>query len=116
MSFERDSEDAQPQTVHRKSVIARMLEGAALIAFLSLFTMFNRSARSEFAVSTRVIMFLLASLAGAVGGVAYYASDTWRARGGIFKTVANVSSILAYVAAVLVFLGLWMVLGVGPEP
>ena len=114
MSIEPDIELVQPQSVHEKSLITRMLEGAGIIAFLSLFRMFNPSARAEFSLQTRVLMFLLASLAGSVGGVAYYASDPWRARGGAFKTAANVGSILTYVAAVPLFFGLWALLGGEP--
>jgi hypothetical protein len=87
-----------------------MLEGAALIAFMSLFTMFGRFAHTTLSVGTRCIALVLASLGGAVGGAVYYASDPWRARGGIFKTAANVGSILAYCAAALLFIVAWAML------
>jgi uncharacterized membrane protein YjdF len=116
MSIERESDAAQSRTVHEKPLITRMLEGAGMIAFMSLFTMFSRSARTELSLDTRLIGFLLAALAGSVGGLAYYASDAWRARRGIFKTVANVASILTYVVAAVLFVGLWAVLGGRPLP
>jgi uncharacterized membrane-anchored protein len=115
MSNERES-NAINSTVHEKSLITRMLEGAAMIGFLSLFTMFDRSARATLPLESRVMGLILASLGGAVGGIAYYASDPWRARGGIFKTVANVASILAYCAAAVLFIGVWILLGDGPHP
>ena len=117
MGIERAPDpDQSSSIIHEKPLTTRMLEGAGLIAFLSLFTIFNRSARSEFSLNTSIILFLLASLAGGVGGAAYYALDPWRVRGGIFKTVANVASILTYVAAALLFVGLWALLGGRPHP
>jgi hypothetical protein len=115
MSNEREGHVAQP-TFHGKSLLARMLEGAAMIAFLSLFTMFDRSALATFSLGSRITGLILASLGGPVGGIAYYASDPWRWRGGIFKTVANVASILAYCFAAAVFIGLWILLSEGPHP
>ena len=111
-----ESEKTAPQAVHEKPLRTRMLEGAAIIAFLSLFTMFGRGAPAGFSFGSRFYGLILASLAGAVGGIVYYASDPWRVRGGIFKTAANVASILTYCAAAGVFIALWLLLGVGPQP
>ena len=111
-----DSEKTAPRAVHEKSLRTRMLEGAGIIAFLSLFSMFGVRAPAGFSFGSRVFGLFLASLGGAVGGITYYASDPWRARGGMFKKVANVGSILAYCAAAVLFVGVWILLGVGPQP
>jgi len=48
-------------------------------------------------------------IAGATGGVCYYATDVLRVRGGWRQTIANVVSILVYgfvaLAAILLLLG-----------
>ena len=44
----------------------------------------------------KILVLTAASVGGAVGGAAYYGLDGWRARGGMWKTVANVLSLLAY--------------------
>jgi hypothetical protein len=111
-----ESEDTAPQAVHEKPLRTRMLEGAGIIAFLSLFSMFGRRAPAGFSFSSRFFGLILASLGGAVGGIVYYASDRWRARGGIFKTAANVASILAYCVAAVLFITLWILRGVDPQP
>jgi hypothetical protein len=113
MSIVSDSENARTQPVHEKPLRTRMLEGASMIAFMSLFTMFGDLAPNDVSFGSRIILFILASLGGAVGGVAYYASDPWRVRGGIFKTLANVTSLLTYCAAAVLFIIFWALLGVG---
>jgi hypothetical protein len=110
-----ESENAKPQPFHEKPLRTRMLEGASMIAFLSLFIMFGRFGPAGFSFGSRFAGLILASLGGTVGGIAYYASDPWRARGGIFKTAANVASILVYCAAAGLFIALWILLGVGPH-
>ena len=101
-------EDKQSGALHPKPLRTRMLEGAGIIAFSSVFTMFVRPHDATIPVRTRLVMFILASLAGAAGGIFYYASDSWRARGGMYKTLANVGSIFAYCGAAIVFIGLWV--------
>jgi hypothetical protein len=110
MTFPTKLEDTQSRTFHEKPLRTRMLGGAASIAFMSLFSMFGRFSNTTLSVGTRCIVLVLASLGGAVGGAVYYASDPWRARGGIFKTAANVGSILAYGVAALLFIGVWVML------
>jgi len=110
MTFPTKLEDTQSRMLHEKPLRTRMLEGAALVAFMSLFTMFGQFSNTTLSVGTRCIAFVLASLGGAVGGAVYYASDPWRARGGIFKTAANIGSILGYCAAALLFIGVWVML------
>lgn len=111
-----ESEKTAPQAVHEKPLRTRMLEGAGIIAFLSLSSMFGARAPTGFSFGSRVFGLILASLGGAVGGIVYYASDPWRVRGGVLKTIANVASILVYCAAAVLFVAIWILLGVGPQP
>jgi uncharacterized membrane protein YidH (DUF202 family) len=83
-----------------------MLQGAGLAAFMTIVETVARGQHS--ALSERIGILLVASAGGAVGGVAYYATDPWRFRGGIRRTTANVLSLLAYCFAVaLVFWGVY---------
>jgi len=52
-------------------------------------------------------LFGLLLLSGGTGGAVYYLTDPWRARRGLWKTMANVLSLLAYA---LVALGLLLAL------
>lgn len=112
MTLENQSDVAKSPTVHEKPLRTRMVEGAVMIAVASLFTMFVpvRPWDPPESLGSRVIALILASCAGAAGGVVYYASDSLRARGGLFKTVANVASILAYCVAAIIFIGGWVYL------
>ena len=90
------------ESMHAASLRMRMLQGAGLAAFMTIFEALVRGAQTTLA--ERVGVMLVASAGGAVGGVVYYATDAWRARGGVTKTMANVLSLLAYCFAVaLVF-------------
>ena len=94
------------EAVHAEPLRARMLQGAGLAAFMTIFESLVRGDRLS--LLERIGLVLVASAGGAVGGVAYYATDGWRVRGGAVKTVANVLSLLAYCFAVaLVFWGVY---------
>jgi hypothetical protein len=110
MSPTSESEVAKSRSVHEKPLRTRMLEGAGMIAFASVFTMFRVPWEHPFSIGSRLIALCLASLGGAVGGIAYYASDSLRSRGGISKTAANVASIFAYCIAAAVFVAVWVFL------
>ena len=56
---------------------------------------------ADVSVRDRAIVLVVASAAGGVGGVTYYGTDPWRARGGLVKTAANVLTLLVYCAVVL---------------
>ena len=79
-----------------------MLQGAGLAAFMTVFEALAR--RDQTPLGQRLGVLLVACAGGSVGGAVYYATDTWRVRGGVAKTTANVLSLLAYCfAVVLVF-------------
>ena len=86
------------ESVHNAPLRTRLLQGAGLAAFMTVFESVARGDRGTLA--ERIGLVLVASAGGAVGGVVYYATDAWRARGGILKTTANVLSLLAYCFAV----------------
>ena len=92
--------------VHSAPLSTRMLQGAGLAAVMTIVETVARGDRS--ALSARIGILLVASAGGVFGGVAYYATDPWRARGGVLRTTANVLSLLAYCFAVaLVFWGVY---------
>lgn len=100
--------------VHRAPVHTRVLQGAGLAAFLTVFRMvaYLRSAK-DFSIAQLALLLGAVSLGGGVGGVAYYATDRWRVVGGWRKTVANVFSLLAYCFATIAVVGLvyWLTKG-----
>jgi hypothetical protein len=107
---EREDDNYGP--LERRSLRTRMLQGAGIIAFMCLFTVFGRAADPEWTLGRRLMAIPLASLGGAVGGAVYFATDPFRARRGWRKTMANVLSILAYAVASVAFIGVWVFLTV----
>jgi NhaP-type Na+/H+ or K+/H+ antiporter len=96
-------------SIHGAPLKTRMLQGAGLAAFMTVFEAVAR--RDHSTLGERIEILLVASLGGAIGGVAYYATDAWRARRGVTKTFANVLSLLAYCFAAL--LAFWVVYELG---
>jgi hypothetical protein len=65
-----------------------------------------RSARGLDTLSAPLMLLLLAlcAAAGTVGGAAYFATETVRARGGWRKTAVNVATLLVFCAVAIVLL------------
>jgi ABC-type uncharacterized transport system permease subunit len=103
-------EDDSYGPIERRPLRTRMLQGAGIIAFMCVFTVFGRASDSELTFGQRLMVIPLASLGGAVSGAMYFATDSLRARRGWRRTVANVLSLLAYVVATVAFLGAWVLL------
>lgn len=116
MRVDRENNAAMSREIHQEPLRIRILQGVGVAVLEGLMGMFLRPADGTLSPGTRVIVLTVMSLGGAVGGIAYYASDPWRARGGIFKTAANVAAILTFCAAAIGILVLWAVLGGGPHP
>ena len=72
-----------------------MLQGAGAVVGL---TLFNLLFRWPAGAQTWMLVPVLAvgALGGAMGGGVWYATDDPRSRGGWRKTLANVTSLLAY--------------------
>ena len=81
-----------------------MYEGAGMAFGATIFGLIAGRRGVDLPISHRVLVILLATVARAVGGAAFYALDPLRAHGGMRKTLANVLSILAYAAFVAVVL------------
>ena len=93
MFFHEVSRDAGAQPI---SVWARMRQGAGFVLALTLFRLlfyWPQSAR----LWMGVLVLVVAGVGGALGGFAYFATEGWRAQGGVLKTIANIVSLLAYV-------------------
>jgi len=83
--------------VHQESLGKRVLQGVGMALFLTAFRAVTEGS-SGLPVWTYAVLFLGVSVGGAVGGAAYYATDSWRYDGGWRKTTANVASILVFAA------------------
>ena len=94
--------------VHDAPLRTRILQGVFLSTFIAVGRVLVYGAHSAFAEGAAVL--LGAALAGAGGGVLFYASDGWRTRGGIAKSLANIGTLFVYVvlSGGLIFLLLWM--------
>ena len=94
--------------IHEASLRTRVFQGVFLSTFIAVGRVFVYGAHSALAEGAAVLVG--AALAGAGGGVIFYASDGWRVRGGIAKSLANIGTLFAYVvlSGGLIFLLLWM--------
>ena len=95
--------------LHRAPLHTRVLQGIGLSVLL---TAFRVSAYRSWRGMPAAVLFdfaITVVIAGAAGGVCYYATDVLPVRGGWRQTVANVVSILVYgfaaIAALFLLLG-----------
>ena len=65
--------------------------------FATLFGLVGRRG-ANLSLTDKLLVTLAATAGGAIGGAAYFALDPLRARGGAFKTMANILSLLTYAA------------------
>ena len=100
-------------SIHDAPLKTRVLQGMGLAAFVAVFRLVFL--REIVGFKDRVLMLLVVSVGGGAGGVVYYATDAWRARGGVLKTTANVVSLLAYCAVTLLAVYVAYLLGAFPE-
>ena len=84
-----------PANVHDAPLVTRILQGAGLAVVVTVFG-FASGFKGRLSVADIAISVVAVSLGGGVGGVIHYATDSWRARGGAWRTVANVGSLLGY--------------------
>ena len=82
-------------SVHEASLRTRIFQGAGIAVFMMLFRITARENLPPSAMQI-LLMFLALALGGGVGGAVFYLTDGWRSRGGALRTLANVSSLLAY--------------------
>ena len=92
--------------LHGAPLHTRFLQGAGLAAGLTVLRMFAVS--TKFTVGQLLFGLVGISLGGGIGGTVYYATDRLRVRGGMRRTLANVTSLLAYCFATI---GIILLLG-----
>jgi hypothetical protein len=80
----------------------RVWQGVRYFAFLSLFTAAPALLRGDFVLFAGAVA--VSAVAGAVGGAMYFATESWRARGGVTRTFANVITLLGFCAGAIVWL------------
>ena len=80
----------------------RVWQGIRYFAFLSLFTAAPALFRGDFGLFAGAVA--VSAVAGAGGGAMYFATESWRARGGVTRTFANVITLLAFCAGAIVLL------------
>jgi hypothetical protein len=105
--------ELQNQPIHAASVGKRMLQGAG-IAFIPIIVL-HLSAGSpdpSWPMLWLIKPFIIAPLAGALGGVFYYNMDHLRYLGGWRKALAEILSLLVYLivlwlGTILGFSGTW---------
>ena len=93
--------------LHSAALHTRFFQGAGLAAALTVLRMFF-AVSTKFTVGQMLFGLVGVSLGGGIGGIVYYATDRLRVRGGVRRTLANVTSLLAYCFAtigLLLFLG-----------
>ncbi len=93
--------------IHRAPLATRILQGMALPSGIFLLRMIGAGGAGA---SLRHVLAIasMAAVGGGAGGAVYYATDPWRVRGGVAKTLANVLSLLVY-GLLTMFLFLWVV-------
>ena len=100
--------------IHEAPLLTRILQGAGLAAALTVFRVFAGFGPRR-SPSTILIALGAVALGGGAGGAVYYATDSWRAQGGVRRTFANVGSLLAYCLATGLMVVLVYFLGALPE-
>ena len=93
-----------PTESHTKSLASRARDGALMAAALMLFNLAFLGTENPVPLAWKIIGVLLVTVGGAVGGVVYYSTESLRLRGGWHKSFANILSLLAYSAAVVLAL------------
>jgi len=90
--------------IHRAPLGTRILQGMALPAGLMLLRVLGASG-AGLSLGQIFGSACLVAIGGGTGGAVYYATDAWRVRGGLTKTIANALSLLVYgiVTMVLMF-------------
>jgi hypothetical protein len=99
--------------LHDAPLKTRVLQGMGLAALMTVVRVVFSG--SDVGFRERVLLLVVVSVGGGAGGVIYYATDVWRARGGALKTTANVLSLLAYCAVTLFAVYVVYLLGGFPE-
>ncbi len=89
--------------VHRAALGTRILQGMALPAGLMLLRVFGAGG-AGFSFGQVLGTACLVAIGGGTGGAVYYATDAWRVRGGVAKTMANVVSLLVYCLVTMVLM------------
>ena len=92
--------------IHGAPLHTRMLQGAGLVALLTALRVVAYRSTKDLSLGQLALLFGAASAGGAIGGMAYYATDRWRVLGGWRRTTANVLSLLAYCFATIGIVGL----------
>ena len=95
--------------LHGASLGMRVLQGMALPSGFFLLRLLGAGGAGV-SVPQVLGMVGLVAVGGGAGGAVYYATDAWRVRGGMARTMANVLSLLVYclVTGILVF---WLFIG-----
>ena len=97
------ADDSMATLADKKPLRTHALQGAraALVVWLLIF-LFGGIANENGmkAIKFMLLPLVTMSVGGAVGGLVYHATGTWRRRGGGRRVVANVASMLAFCVAV----------------
>ena len=91
--------------IHRASLGTRILQGMALPTGIMLLRIVGAGG-AGLSVGQVVGSASLVAIGGGAGGAVYYATDAWRVRGGLARTMANVLSLLVY-GILTMFLMFW---------
>ena len=91
--------------IHRASLGTRILQGMALPTAIMLLRIAGAGG-AGLSLGQVFGSASLVAMGGGAGGAVYYATDAWRVRGGMPRTIANVLSLLVY-GILTMFLMFW---------
>lgn len=89
--------------IHKVPLFKRMIVGGSIAMLLIIVFLYGVDhPKPEWGKLWKLRPILVVSFAGAMGGLIFHIMDYYRSKGGWWKIIANIASLIAYI------IGLWL--------